>query len=139
MNDPFNLERFVAAQNIVFDLVVAELRRGDKESHWIWYIFPQLAGLGQSSMSRRYAILSRAEAAIYLAHPIRGPRLIECTRVVNNAEGRSIWEIFDEIDAVRFRSSMTLFAQVAGDQSVFAEALRQYFDGHPDTLTLDRL
>jgi uncharacterized protein (DUF1810 family) len=139
MSDPFNLERFVVAQNAVYEQVLAELRRGEKESHWIWYIFPQIAGLGRSTMSRRYAISSRAEAAAYLAHPILGPRLIECTRLVNAVEGRSTWEIFGDIDAVKFRSSMTLFAQVAGDQSVFAEALRTYYSGQADQATLDRL
>lgn len=139
MTDPFNLERFVDAQSPVFDQVLAELRRGRKESHWIWFIFPQLTGLGQSWMSRHYAISSRAEAEAYLAHPILGARLVECTRLVNLVEGRSIREIFGDIDAVKFRSSMTLFTQVAGDRSVFAEALQKYYAGQADQLTLDRL
>jgi uncharacterized protein (DUF1810 family) len=139
MSDPFKLERFVEAQNPIFEQVLAELRRGRKESHWIWFVFPQLAGLGQSWMSRHYGISSRAEAEAYLAHPLLGPRLIECTRLVNLVEGRSIKGIFGDIDAVKFRSSMTLFAQVAGDGSVFAEALQKYYAGQADQLTLDRL
>jgi uncharacterized protein (DUF1810 family) len=139
MSDPFSLERFVEAQNPVFEQVLAELRRGRKTSHWIWFIFPQLAGLGHSWMSRNYGISSRAEAEAYLAQPILGARLIECTRLVNLVEGRSIEEIFGEIDAVKFRSSMTLFAQIAGDGSIFAEVLQKYYAGQADQLTLYRL
>jgi uncharacterized protein (DUF1810 family) len=139
MTDSFNLERFVDAQDPIFEQVLAELRRGRKESHWIWFVFPQLTGLGQSWMSRQYGISSRAEAEAYLAHPILGSRLIECTRLVNLVEGRSIKEIFGEIDAVKFRSSMTLFAQVAVDRGVFADALQKYYAGRADQLTLDRL
>jgi uncharacterized protein (DUF1810 family) len=139
MSDPFNLERFVDAQNPIFEQVLTELRRGRKESHWIWFVFPQLTGLGHSWMSRKYGISSRAEAEAYLAHPILSSRLIECTRLVNLVEGRSIEEIFGDIDAVKFRSSMTLFAQVAGDRSVFVEAIQKHYAGQADQLTLDRL
>jgi uncharacterized protein (DUF1810 family) len=139
MTDSFDLERFVVAQQPVIEAVQAELRRGRKESHWIWFVFPQLKGLGHSWMAQKYGISSRAEAEAYLAHPILGPRLVECTRLVSQVEGRSIEEILGDIDAVKFRSSMTLFAEVAGDPSIFADALRAYFAGQADRLTLDRL
>ena len=138
MNDPFDLERFLEAQS-VFEDVQAELRRGAKVGHWMWFVFPQIRGLGHSGMARRFAISSRAEAEAYLAHPILGSRLKECTRLVNLAKGRSIEEIFGVIDSLKFRSSMTLFAQVAGDNTVFTAALDKYFGGQPDKLTLDRL
>src|SRR6201994_4593576 len=111
MDDPYDLERFVAAQDSgsVFDTALAELRRGRKTSHWIWFVFPQIAGLGQSPTSRRYAISSLAEAQAYLAHPVLGPRLIECATVVRDLPGRSADEIFGGIDAIKLRSSMTLF------------------------------
>jgi uncharacterized protein (DUF1810 family) len=139
MNDPFDLQRFVDAQDDDFDDVLAELRRGSKTGHWMWYVFPQLKGLGYSSMARKYGISSRAEAEAYLAHPILGPRLMECTRVVNMVENRSAKQIFGDIDTMKFRSSMTLFAAVAGDASIFADALRKYFAGQADRLTLDKL
>ena len=139
MNVSFDLERFLDAQNPVFDEVLAELRLGCKEGHWMWFVFPQLTGLGHSWMSQKYGISSRTEAEAYLAHPILGSRLIECTRLVNLVEGRSIEEIFGDVDTLKFSSSMTLFAQVAGDSSVFADALRKYFAGRADRLTLDRL
>ena len=138
MNDPFDLERFLEAQS-VFEDVRAELRRGAKVGHWMWFVFPQIRGLGHSGMARRFAISSRAEAEAYLAHPILGSRLKECARLVNLAKGRSIEEIFGVIDSLKFRSSMTLFAQVAGDNTVFTAALDKYFGGQPDKLTLDRL
>jgi uncharacterized protein (DUF1810 family) len=139
MSDPFDLNRFLDAQNPVFTEVQAELQRGCKEGHWMWFVFPQLKGLGHSWMAQKFGISSRAEAEAYLAHPVLGPRLIECTRLVNLVEGRSIEEVFGDIDTVKFRSSMTLFAQVAGDSSVFVDALRRYFAGQADRLTLDRL
>jgi uncharacterized protein (DUF1810 family) len=138
MSDPFDLERFVNAQAAVFDDVRSELQRGDKEGHWMWFVFPQIAGLGSSLMARRFAISSRAEAEAYLAHPILGPRLIECTELVNAVEGRSIEQIFGPVDTLKFRSSMTLFAEVAAC-GMFIAALRKYFAGRPDRLTLDRL
>ena len=138
MNDPFDLERFLEAQS-VFEDVRAELRRAAKVGHWMWFVFPQIRGLGHSGMARRFAISSRAEAEAYLAHPILGSRLKECTRLVNLAKGRSIEEIFGVIDSLKFRSSMTLFARVAGDNTVFTAALDKYFGGQPDKLTLDRL
>ena len=139
MSDPFDLNRFLAAQNPVFTEVRAELQSGCKEGHWMWFVFPQLKGLGHSWMAQKFGISSRAEAEAYLAHPVLGPRLIECTRLVNLVEGRSIQEIFGDVDTLKFRSSMTLFAQVAGDSSVFVDALRRYFAGQADRITLDRL
>jgi uncharacterized protein (DUF1810 family) len=139
MNDSFDLKRFLDAQEPVFEQVRTELRRGCKEGHWMWFVFPQLKGLGHSGMAQRFGISSRAEAEAFLAHPILGPRLIECTRLVNLVEGRSMEDIFGDIDTLKFRSSMTLFAQVAGEDSVFADALRKYFKGQADRLTLERL
>jgi len=137
--DPFHLERFVLAQDRVYKQVLSELEAGEKVSHWMWFIFPQIRGLGRSPVSVEYAISSRDEARAYLEHPILGPRLKECTRLVLKVEGRSAFQIFDEPDDMKFRSSMTLFAQVSGDDNVFQQALDKYFDGAPDRLTLDRL
>ncbi len=137
--DPHNLERFVAAQAAVYEEVCAELRAGRKRSHWMWFIFPQIAGLGGSAMAVRYAIASREEAAAYLAHPVLGPRLRECTALVLQVEGRAIDEILGEIDAMKFRSSMTLFAHAAEENRLFLDALQKYFAGQADPLTLDRL
>jgi uncharacterized protein (DUF1810 family) len=136
--DPYNLQRFIAAQNPVFDAVREELRRGRKRSHWMWFVFPQLKGLGYSSMAQTYAISSKAEAEAYLAHPILGPRLTECAQLALAVEDRSAEEIFGDIDEMKFRSSMTLFAQVAPN-SVFDEALRRFFGGVPDQISLDLL
>ena len=138
MSDPFDLDRFVRAQDPVYDRVVAELSAGHKQSHWMWFIFPQVAGLGFSAMSQRYAIGSRAEAKAYLAHAVLGARLIACTRLVLAVEGRSIHAILGAPDDVKFRSSMTLFAQVC-DEQVFTAALIRYFEGAPDGATLDIL
>lgn len=137
--DPYNLERFVIAQNSVFKQVLSELKAGTKMSHWMWFIFPQIRGLGRSSISLEYAISSRNEAQAYLQHPILGPRLKECTRLVLQVEGRSAADIFDSPDDMKFRSSMTLFAQVSVDDDIFQRALQKYFNGTPDQLTLDRL
>ena len=140
MNDPFNLERFVRAQEPVIGEVLAELRRGRKESHWIWFIFPQLQGLGRSWMAEEYGIASPDEAKAYLAHAVLNPRLIECTRLVLEVEGSSIEQIFGSVDAMKFRSSMTLFGETAdAGTTLFADALRKYFAGEPDRLTLNRL
>jgi uncharacterized protein (DUF1810 family) len=139
MNDPFDLERFLKAQNRVFEDVLAELRRGCKEGHWMWFVFPQLKGLGRSWMANKFGIASRAEAEAYLAHPILGSRLIECARLVNLVEGRTIEEIFGSIDTLKFRSSMTLFGEVAQNNNIFKDALHKYFGGRADPLTLDRL
>jgi len=139
VNDPFDLERFVEAQAQVYERVRSELRAGRKRSHWMWFVFPQIEGLGSSAMARRFAIASREEAGAFLAHPILGPRLIECTRLVNLVEGSTIAQIFGSPDDMKFRSSMTLFSQIAPENRVFTEALERYFRGQPDPLTLDRL
>lgn len=138
MTDPFDLERFVRAQDPVFRAVQGELARGRKQSHWMWFVFPQIAGLGLSAMSQRYAIGSRAEARAYLAHPILARRLIECTRLVLAVEGRTINAILGAPDDAKFRSSMTLFGAVS-DEPVFGEALARYFAAEPDGATLEIL
>lgn len=139
MSDPYNLERFVKAQNGVFERVCAELREGRKRSHWMWFIFPQIKGLGHSITAQEFALSSLQEAEAYLNHPILGPRLKQCTQLVNQIEGRTVDEIFGYPDNLKFRSSMTLFAQLANDNQLFREALEKYFDGEPDPLTLKRL
>ena len=139
MTDPFNLQRFVVAQAPVFEHVLEELKGGKKQSHWMWFVFPQLKGLGSSLMAQRFAIGSRAEAEAYLAHPVLGPRLLECTELMNGLEDASAEEILGPVDSLKFRSSMTLFAEVAGSSSVFAEALQKYFAGKPDDRTIDGL
>ncbi|MFT4117083.1 DUF1810 domain-containing protein [Bradyrhizobium sp.] len=138
MTDPFDLNRFIQAQNVVYSDVLGELTRGRKQSHWMWYIFPQVAGLGLSAMSRRYAIGSREEAGAYLAHPLLGSRLVECTRLVLAVEGRTINAILGAPDDAKFRSSMTLFGAVS-DEPLFGQALARYFAGEPDDATLQIL
>jgi uncharacterized protein (DUF1810 family) len=139
MPDPFNLYRFVSAQATVFPQVVAELIAGRKRGHWIWFIFPQMKGLGHSAQSEFYGIGSLEEAAAYARHPLLGPRLLQCTQLVNQAEGRTIHEILGPPDDLKFRSSMTLFARAAEDATVFDEALNKYFYGEADPLTLKLL
>ncbi|MCK1718597.1 DUF1810 domain-containing protein [Bradyrhizobium sp. 141] len=138
MTDPFDLDRFVRAQDPVYRDVQGELTRGRKQSHWMWFVFPQIAGLGFSAMSQRYAIGSRGEARAYLAHPVLGPRLVECTRLVLAVEGRTINAILGAPDDAKFRSSMTLFGAVS-DQPLFGEALARYFAGERDAATLEIL
>ena len=135
----FDLERFVAAQNAVYAQACRELRQGLKQGHWMWFIFPQLKGLGQSFMAEKYGISSTEEARAYLAHPILGPRLAECTSLVNGVEGVSIDRIFGFPDTLKFRSSMTLFAHVSPGSNVFVNALEKYYGGEPDPLTLEML
>ena len=137
--DIFNLQRFVEAQNPVYETVRAELKRGRKQSHWMWFIFPQVAGLGASVMATRYAISSSAEARPYLDHPTLGPRLRECTRLILAVEGRSAHEILGSPDDMKFRSCLTLFAYATADNQIFRDALQKYFDGEEDTLTVARL
>ena len=139
MRDRYKLERFVDAQRSVFGQVERELRAGRKVSHWMWFIFPQISGLGRSEMARQFAISSLEEARAYLAHPLLGPRLRECTRLVNALEGCSVEAIFGYPDDLKFRSSMTLFAEAAVENEVFAQALEKYFDGEPDPATLELL
>ena len=138
MTDPFDLERFVGAQSPVYERVLAELRRGRKQSHWMWFIFPQLAGLGHSAMAQRFAIDSTVEARAYLAHGLLGPRLRECTALVNAVEGRTISEILGSPDDLKFCSSMTLFAAVSGETE-FSSAIAKYYGGTRDRRTLDLL
>ncbi|CAO4155206.1 DUF1810 domain-containing protein [Methylorubrum extorquens] len=138
-DDAFDLNRFVEAQDGLYEDALAELRSGRKQSHWMWFIFPQIAGLGSSAMARRYAIRSLAEAQAYLAHPLLGERLRTCTRAANAWEGRSAHALFGAPDDVKFRSSMTLFAQADPDDPDFARALATFFEGRPDPLTLERL
>jgi uncharacterized protein (DUF1810 family) len=139
MDDPHNLQRFVDAQSPVYERVCSELRDGRKRSHWMWFIFPQIRGLGYSELASRFAISGREEAEAYLQHPILGPRLRECTRLVNLVEGHAIDRILGYPDDLKFRSSMTLFAQATPDNQVFNEALWKYFGGEPDQATLERL
>jgi uncharacterized protein (DUF1810 family) len=134
-NDPFNLQRFLEAQCRCYGQVCSELKAGCKTSHWMWFIFPQWKGLGQSPTANLYAIASRREAEAYLAHPVLGPRLIECTQLVNDVEGRTAEQLFGDPDNLKFRSSMTLFANVAEENAVFVRALAKYFDGKPDQRT----
>jgi uncharacterized protein (DUF1810 family) len=138
MEDPFDLARFVSAQEPVFLQVLEELRSGSKRSHWIWFIFPQMKGLGLSSHSNFYGIGSLHEAEAYWRHPVLGPRLDQCTRLVLEVEGRPIQQILGSPDDLKFRSSMTLFSRAAGT-SIFTSALQKYFAGQPDPLTLDLL
>jgi uncharacterized protein (DUF1810 family) len=131
-----DLERFVKAQDSggTYQRAVAELRSGRKTTHWMWFIFPQIAGLGRSAMAQAYAISDLAEARAYLAHPILGPRLIECAEILAAQQGRSAEQIFGGIDAIKLRSSMTLFAHAAPDQTIFQQVIDQYYDGQdPET------
>lgn len=138
-DDARDLQRFVDAQEQVFDDVLTELKRGRKYGHWMWFIFPQLKRLGRSSTSEFYGISSLDEAKAYLQHPILGPRLLECTKLVIEIQGSCAEDIFGEVDAMKFRSCMTLFAQAALENRVFAHALEKYFGGEPDGLTLSIL
>jgi uncharacterized protein (DUF1810 family) len=135
----FDLERFVEAQNPVYAQVCRELRQGRKQGHWIWFIFPQLKGLGQSYMANHYGISGAEEARAYLSHPVLGPRLQECTSLVNGVEGVSVDRIFGFPDNLKFRSSMTLFAHVSSGSNVFADALEKYYGAQPDPVTLEML
>jgi uncharacterized protein (DUF1810 family) len=136
MSDPFELQRFVDAQAGVIDSVTAELRAGRKRSHWMWFVFPQMLGLGRSEMARRYAIASLEEARAYLAHPLLGARLCECSALVSKVEGRTAHEIFGAPDDQKFWSSMTLFAMADPSAAVFAACLQKYFTGRSDPATL---
>jgi uncharacterized protein (DUF1810 family) len=138
-DDEFDLNRFVAAQRPEYDDVRGELAEGRKYGHWMWFIFPQIQGLGRSGFSVTYAISSLREARAYLAHPILGTRLRECTRLVNQVDGRSAQDIFGHVDSMKFRSCMTLFARAAPDEGLFAAALEKYFKGRADPLTLEIL
>ncbi len=140
-DDPFDLARFVGAQDAggAYERALAELRAGRKRSHWMWFVFPQVAGLGHSAMSRRYAIASLQEAAAYLCHPVLGPRLVECAGVVAAARAGSAQELFGGTDAQKLRSSMTLFLRAAPAEAEFARVLERHFGGVPDPATDERL
>jgi len=139
--DPYDLQRFVAAQDAgaTYDHALAELRAGRKTSHWMWFIFPQIAGLGYSPASRTYAITSLEEARAYLAHPVLGARLTECARILTRVPGRTAEQIFGEVDALKLRSCVTLFMRAAPGDPVFRQVLDQYFDGIPDSATEQRI
>jgi uncharacterized protein (DUF1810 family) len=139
--EPYDLERFVTAQDDggIYAHAVAELRRGSKASHWMWFVFPQIRGLGYSPMARLYAISGLAEARAYLAHPVLGSRLAECAGIVAGLSGRTAEQIFGGLDALKLRSSMTLFWRAGPDQPVFREVLEKYFDGEPDPATEQRI
>jgi uncharacterized protein (DUF1810 family) len=139
LEDPYRLKRFLEAQEANYDRVVSELRMGQKMSHWMWFIFPQVAGLGSSSMSRTYAISSLAEAQAYLRHPVLGSRLVECAQIVAGIHGKSAEQIFGWTDAMKLRSSMTLFMTAAPGEPVFREVLIKYFGDSPDKNTVERL
>jgi uncharacterized protein (DUF1810 family) len=144
MDDPYNLQRFVDAQQPVFAGVIEELKYGSKRGHWMWFIFPQLKGLGRTAQSTFFGISSIQEAAAYLQHPVLGPRLKQCTQLVNAVERRSAEDIFGEIDAMKFRSSMTLFAyatpaHATPENQIFTDALQKYYAGEFDPLTIDYL
>jgi uncharacterized protein (DUF1810 family) len=134
-----SLERFVAAQESVYPRALAELKAGRKQSHWMWFIFPQIAGLGHSAMAQMYAIASLDEARAYLAHPLLGPRLRECCDAVLAVEGNNAHAIFGSPDDLKFRSSLTLFSQAAPDEPLFSELLRKYYDSEADPSTLEKL
>jgi uncharacterized protein (DUF1810 family) len=137
--DPFDLRRFVDAQDPVYGTVLAELRNGAKRSHWIWFVFPQLRGLGHSATAQQYGIGSLDEARAYLAHPVLGLRLRECTRMVALIDGRSVDEIFGRPDNLKVRSSMTLFALATDDDADFRAVLDKFYDGQADQATVERL
>ncbi|HEY1988094.1 MAG TPA: DUF1810 domain-containing protein [Acidimicrobiales bacterium] len=141
MDDPYDLERFVAAQDAggTYQFAIEELRAGRKTSHWMWFVFPQIAGLGPSATSRRFALSSLEEAGAYLSHPVLGRRLLECCGAVAGVDQRSAAQIFGAIDAQKLRSSMTLFMRAAPDQPLFGQVLERFFDGQPDAATDERL
>jgi uncharacterized protein (DUF1810 family) len=140
-SDRFDLQRFVTAhaRGDIYDRALDELRRGRKQSHWMWYVFPQIAGLGTSTMAQRYAISSLAEAQAYVTHPVLGPRLIECARMLIDLGGQDPVQVVGAVDSLKLRSSMTLFERAAPSEPVFAEVLERYFGGRRDQATLDRL
>jgi uncharacterized protein (DUF1810 family) len=139
MDDSFHLQRFVAAQASTFENAIAELRAGRKQTHWMWFVFPQIRGFGHSETARHFAIASRDEARAYLDHSVLGARLRDCSQIVRQLSGRSIGQIFGAPDDLKFHSSMTLFAEVDAPGGVFQKALDKYFEGRGDGLTLQIL
>ena len=135
----FNLNRFIEAQEHVYQSALGELRQGQKTGHWMWFIFPQIRGLGRSPISQQFAIHNLAEAAAYLAHPVLGKRLIECTQALLALENRSAEDIFGYPDCLKLRSSLTLFEKAAGGNTVFSQAIEKYFQGQRDERTLEIL
>jgi uncharacterized protein (DUF1810 family) len=139
MPDSYDLKRFIEAQAPVYERVQCELKAGRKRSHWMWFIFPQIEGLGYSNTARKYAIANIAEAQAYLQHPVLGLRLRECTETVTAVQGRSINEIFGSPDDMKFKSSMTLFAHATEENQLFKDALEKYYGGEEDSLTVEKL
>ncbi|WP_100500121.1 DUF1810 domain-containing protein [Geodermatophilus chilensis] len=139
MSDPFDLERFVRAQDGVYGQALADLRAGAKRGHWMWFVFPQLAGLGHSPTAQRYAISGLAEAHAYATHPMLGPRLVECAQALLELPGRDPVRVLGSVDALKLRSSMTLFEAAVPDERVFAEVLERFYDGERDEATTTRL
>jgi uncharacterized protein (DUF1810 family) len=139
VSDPYHLRRFEAAQDPLYEDVVQELTRGQKRTHWMWFVFPQIEGLARSPTAQAFAVASLAEAKAYLKHPVLGTRLRACTQLVLNVEGRTAEQIFGPVDALKFRSSMTLFSRAATAERVFSDALLKYFAGEPDQRTLAML
>jgi uncharacterized protein (DUF1810 family) len=139
VHDAFNLRRFVDAQEPIFAQALLELERGHKRTHWMWFVFPQLRGLGRSAMARHFGIASRDEAVAYLAHPVLGARLRECVELVLAVQGRTAHEIFGSPDDLKLRSCLTLFREVDGADGVFGRALARYYDGQSDPMTLQLL
>jgi uncharacterized protein (DUF1810 family) len=141
VTDPYDLDRFVAAQNAggTYDQVTAELRQGQKVSHWMWFVFPQIAGLGRSETARKYAISSMEEAQAYLEHPVLGPRLVECAGILVMLHDRTANEIFGEVDALKLHSSMTLFHEADPTEASFTHVIDSYFEGQEDPETIQRL
>ena len=135
----YDLTRFVDAQRDVYEQALAEIRSGRKHTHWMWFVFPQIAGLGSSSTSQHFAIHDRAEARAYLDHPILGPRLLECAQALLDLEAKSASEVFGYPDELKLKSSMTLFSEVSAPGSVFARVLEEYFDGDSDQRTIHQL
>jgi len=139
MSDPSDLQHFVDAQRSTYDQALAELRAGHKRTHWMWFVFPQIAGLGRSGMAQRFALAGRDEARAYVAHPVLGPRLVECARALTDLDVDDAVQVMGSIDAQKLRSSMTLFAHAAPDQPVFRQVLDHYFAGTEDDATTSRL
>ena len=139
MSDPFDLRRFVDAQSQTYDQALAELRAGEKRTHWMWFVFPQVAGLGRSGMAQRFAISGLEEARAYLAHPTLGRRLVECCRALTDLDTDDPVRVFGPVDAQKLRSSMTLFAHAAPDEPAFRAVLDHWFDGTEDDATTSRL
>ena len=139
MTDPLDLQRFVDAQRSTYDQALTELRAGQKRTHWMWFVFPQVAGLGRSGMAQRFALAGLDEARAYVAHPVLGPRLVECARALTDLDVDDPAQVMGSIDAQKLRSSMTLFAHAAPDQPVFRQVLDHYFAGAEDDATTSRL